>query len=236
MARGRLTQRSPFVLNETSQNNFSLTSRSQARFATSIDVSLRKTIQSPTSKATLKSLEPILLATQKEIQLKNDILGKLSQTPQSSALFKPEKLTAIEWNKIAKRPALQYAVLEQIRDNCKELSSQQRQLKPQMQDLANKCSRLTDLAQSNLESRVRKVGHSLDSESKRVIARTQLDPLKPSKWKNEEGTQFRKVMNAKALEKKQDLLIMMETICKKPAAANAFHKLVMPNKRAISKQ
>ena len=79
-------------------------------------------MNSPTAKATFKSLEPLLLATQKEIQIKNNILGKLSQVPDSSALFKPEKVTSAEWKQVSKRQALQYAVLEQIRDNCKKLS------------------------------------------------------------------------------------------------------------------
>ena len=78
-----------------------------------------------------------------------------------------------------------------------------------------------------------KRGHSTQSEvqAQRKKAQVrQLDPLKPSRWKNEEGTKYRKETNAKARERKQDLCIMIDTICNKPAAANAFHKLVTSGK------
>ena len=104
-----------------------------------------------------------------------------------------------------------------------------------MDNLEKSCNVITDMASKDIKSRVFTIGHSNKADIKSRKNSVQLDPLKPTRWKNEEGTKFRREMNAKARERKQDLCIMIDTICNKPAAANAFHKIVMPGKRTMSK-
>ena len=52
-----------------------------------------------------------------------------------------------------------------------------------------------------------------------------LDPLNPRKWKNEGGTKLRSDINSLDRERKQDLLIMIDTLCNKGTASDAFNKL-----------
>ena len=42
------------------------------------------------------------------------------------AALEPKKLTADEWHEVSRNKTIQFAVLEQIRDNCKELGGLKR--------------------------------------------------------------------------------------------------------------
>ena len=56
------------------------------------------------------------------------------------------------------------------------------------------------------------------------LGQQRVDPLNPRKWKSKEGRQNRYDVGAKEREQKQDLLIMIDHICKK-GSADAFGKL-----------
>ena len=64
-----------------------------------------------------------------------------------------------------------------------------------------------------------------------IAGRRKLDPLNPYKWKNEAGTKVRSDKNVKNRETKQDLLIMIDTICG-TKNGDAFNKLTSITERS----
>ena len=128
---------------------------------------------------------------------------------------------------------MQFAVLEQIRENCTELSHQTSELKQEMRPVQKTCNEIVEMSKKNLRSRVVKRGiisekqrrEDEKKEEERKVQKRKLDPLNPSKWKNEDGSKIREEKRAKVLQTKQDLLIMIDALCKKNSE-DALSKLV----------
>ena len=89
------------------------------------------------------------------------------------------------------------------------------------------------MSKKNLRSRIVKRGiisekqrrEDEKKEEERKVQKRKLDPLNPSKWKNEDGSKIREEKRAKVLQTKQDLLIMIDALCKKNSE-DALSKLV----------
>jgi len=57
--------------------------------------------------------------------------------------MEPRNLTQDEWNEVSRHKTLQYAVLEQIRDNCKQLGSLKKELQEEVRPLELSCNKLS---------------------------------------------------------------------------------------------
>ena len=74
-------------------------------------------------------------------------------------VLKPVKVSDNEWKKVSKRKALQYAVLEQIRENCDEVKGRYREHRRDYASLENVQDELTQLADKDLTKTQVNRGH-----------------------------------------------------------------------------
>ncbi len=114
----------------------------------------------------------------------------MRQKTRQTKSLKTEQLTETEWSEVANNKTLQFAVLEQIRDNCKQLADKQNEIRPRLKPLEQTCNKLTELSKSNLRSNTFTYnrGKSQKPEVKKpTLPQKKLDPLNPAAWKSEEG-------------------------------------------------
>ena len=123
-------------------------------------------------------------------------------------------MTEAEWNEVTRHKTLQYAVLEQIRENCDKLGDLKNKLKDEVRPLEKDCNKMHAMLTSNFTARV--VEPSGVTKRAPIVdpkAGTKLDPLNPAKWKSTEGQDIRKERSRRQKSMKQDLMITLETIC-----------------------
>ena len=91
-----------------------------------------------------------------------------------------ENIEQVVWDKVGKKKSLQFAILDQINDNCKMLKDNNQLLKPQIQNLDNQLIDYSNILVNSMGRTPR-----LNEKKKK------LDPLNPKLWLNKEGRQKR---------------------------------------------
>ena len=149
--------------------------------------------------------------------------------------LEPKNLTEEEWNEVTQHKTLQYAVLEQIRDNCERLGDLKHKLKDEVKPLEQDCIKMHSMVHSNFTARKIEPGGGVSRPPPvDPFAGRKLDPLNPAKWKSSEGQDIRREKNKRNMQMKQDLMITLETICENKQV-NDFKYLVSQTSKAQRK-